>query len=194
MGMKQRLGVAAALLKEPEVVVLDEPTNGLDPAGITDMRALLRTLAAEGCTVVLSSHLLAEVEQVLRPGGGRLARPPGRAEHGRRICVRTGPPRRSRPSPSPTPPRSPAGLLGPDAGVGGRRDSCDVQAGPDWPPPGSTARSFEADVDVTGLRQEARTLEEVFLQMTGRRAGGRRPTPGAGGGFRRRFGRRAPVR
>ncbi|MEV4150694.1 ABC transporter ATP-binding protein [Amycolatopsis sp. NPDC049691] len=64
LGMKQRLGLAAALLKEPELVVLDEPTNGLDPAGMADMRVTLRKLAAEGCTVLLSSHLLAEVEQI----------------------------------------------------------------------------------------------------------------------------------
>ncbi|MEU8637460.1 ABC transporter ATP-binding protein [Amycolatopsis sp. NPDC048633] len=64
LGMKQRLGLAAALLKDPELVVLDEPTNGLDPAGMADMRITLRKLAAEGCTVLLSSHLLAEVEQI----------------------------------------------------------------------------------------------------------------------------------
>src|SRR5215217_7837380 len=64
LGMKQRLGVAAALLKDPELVILDEPTNGLDPAGMRDMRALLRRLSGEGRTVVLSSHLLGEVEQV----------------------------------------------------------------------------------------------------------------------------------
>jgi ABC-2 type transport system ATP-binding protein len=64
LGMKQRLGLAAALLKDPELVVLDEPTNGLDPAGMADMRVTLRKLAAGGCTVLLSSHLLAEVEQI----------------------------------------------------------------------------------------------------------------------------------
>ncbi len=64
LGMKQRLGLAAALLKDPELVLLDEPTNGLDPAGMADMRVTLRKLAADGCTVLLSSHLLAEVEQI----------------------------------------------------------------------------------------------------------------------------------
>jgi ABC-2 type transport system ATP-binding protein len=64
MGMRQRLGVAAALLKDPDLVVLDEPTNGLDPAGMRDMRALVRDLGAQGRTVVLSSHLLGEVQQV----------------------------------------------------------------------------------------------------------------------------------
>jgi ABC-2 type transport system ATP-binding protein len=64
MGMKQRLGVAAALLGDPELVVLDEPTNGLDPAGIREMRGFIRGLATDrGKTVFISSHLLNEVEQ-----------------------------------------------------------------------------------------------------------------------------------
>jgi len=64
LGMKQRLGLAAALLKDPELLVLDEPTNGLDPAGMADMRSTIRRLAASGCTVLLSSHLLGEVQQI----------------------------------------------------------------------------------------------------------------------------------
>jgi ABC-2 type transport system ATP-binding protein len=64
LGMRQRLGIAAALLKDPEVVILDEPANGLDPAGMREIRLLLRTLADEGRTVFVSSHLLSEVEQV----------------------------------------------------------------------------------------------------------------------------------
>ncbi|MCO5992006.1 ABC transporter ATP-binding protein [Actinoallomurus rhizosphaericola] len=63
-GMRQRLGLAAALLRDPALLVLDEPTNGMDPAGIREFRALLRALADDGMTVFLSSHLLAEVEQV----------------------------------------------------------------------------------------------------------------------------------
>jgi ABC-2 type transport system ATP-binding protein len=78
MGMKQRLGVAAALLKDPRLLVLDEPTNGLDPAGMADMRMLIRRLGAAGCTVLLSSHLLGEVEQICDRVGiishGRLVR------------------------------------------------------------------------------------------------------------------------
>ena len=61
--MRQRLGLAAALLKDPALLVLDEPVNGLDPAGIREIRQLLRRLGAEGRTVFLSSHLLTEVEQ-----------------------------------------------------------------------------------------------------------------------------------
>jgi ABC-2 type transport system ATP-binding protein len=63
LGMRQRLGIAAALLRDPEIVVLDEPSNGLDPAGIADIRRLLLRLAAEGRTVIVSSHLLDEVEK-----------------------------------------------------------------------------------------------------------------------------------
>jgi len=64
LGMKQRLGVAAALLKDPELLILDEPTNGLDPAGMAEMREFIRSLGQGRRTVVLSSHLMGEVEQV----------------------------------------------------------------------------------------------------------------------------------
>ncbi|MCL6439059.1 MAG: ATP-binding cassette domain-containing protein [Rubrobacteraceae bacterium] len=64
LGMKQRLGVAAALLKDPELLILDEPTNGLDPKGMADMRELIRRLGRGERTVLLSSHLLGEVEQI----------------------------------------------------------------------------------------------------------------------------------
>ena len=64
MGMKQRLGIAYALLRDPEVLFLDEPTNGLDPAGMAEVRSLIQQLARSGHTILLSSHLLHEVEQV----------------------------------------------------------------------------------------------------------------------------------
>lgn len=63
-GMRQRLGLAAALMRAPTLLMLDEPTNGMDPGGIREFRALLRSLAGDGTTVFLSTHLLAEVEQV----------------------------------------------------------------------------------------------------------------------------------
>jgi len=63
-GMRQRLGIAAALLRDPKLLLLDEPTTGLDPAGMRDMRDLVRRLASEGITVLLSSHLLGEVEEL----------------------------------------------------------------------------------------------------------------------------------
>jgi ABC-type multidrug transport system ATPase subunit len=64
LGMKQRLGVACALMGDPELIVLDEPTNGMDPAGMADMRGLIVDLARGGQTVLLSSHLLAEVQEI----------------------------------------------------------------------------------------------------------------------------------
>ena len=64
LGMKQRLGIAAALLPNPKLLVLDEPTNGLDPAGIHEVRTLLRKLADNGTTVFVSSHLLSEIEMI----------------------------------------------------------------------------------------------------------------------------------
>ena len=78
LGMKQRLGLAAALLQPRELLVLDEPTNGLDPQGTREVRKLVRDLAAEGTTVLVSSHLLSEIEQVATHvgmmSGGRLVR------------------------------------------------------------------------------------------------------------------------
>jgi ABC-2 type transport system ATP-binding protein len=64
LGMKQRLGVAIALLRDADILVLDEPTNGLDPAGIVEMRDLMHTLAAAGKTVFVSSHILSEIKQI----------------------------------------------------------------------------------------------------------------------------------
>jgi len=64
LGMKQRLGVAIALLQDPDLLILDEPTNGLDPAGMVEMRDLLRRLAAAGKTIFVSSHVLGEIQQI----------------------------------------------------------------------------------------------------------------------------------
>ena len=76
LGMKQRLAIAATLLKSPDLLILDEPTNGLDPAGIRDIRTMIRELGENGVTVLLSSHILAEVQQVCHSvsiiGRGRL--------------------------------------------------------------------------------------------------------------------------
>src|SRR4051812_46200908 len=97
-GMRQRLGVAAALLRDPRLLVLDEPANGLDPAGIRDMRALVKQLAASGLTVLLSSHDMGEVEEIcddvtiMRTGSvafhGRIAQLRERApEQGHRLAT-----------------------------------------------------------------------------------------------------------
>ena len=77
LGMKQRLGIALALLAHPRLLVLDEPTNGLDPLGIEELRDLIRSFAAQGITVLVSSHILSEVQQMADSVGiitrGRLA-------------------------------------------------------------------------------------------------------------------------
>ncbi|OKP83179.1 lantibiotic ABC transporter ATP-binding protein [Paenibacillus sp. P3E] len=76
LGMKQRLGIAIALLNQPELLILDEPTNGLDPLGIQELRELIRSFPGQGITVILSSHILSEVEQIADHigiiSGGRL--------------------------------------------------------------------------------------------------------------------------
>ncbi len=112
MGMKQRLAIAGSLLGDPELVILDEPTNGLDPLGMQDIRRLVGQIAAEGRTIIVSSHLLSELEQVCdwliviergglvylgRPDGlagseSIVARPtePGRLSTLREIAVSTG--------------------------------------------------------------------------------------------------------
>jgi ABC-2 type transport system ATP-binding protein len=99
LGMKQRLGIAAALLGDPPILVLDEPSNGLDPEGIVWMRETLRTLAAEGRTVFVSSHLMSELEgtadQLIVIGRGRLLADMSvasliTAASGDRVEIRTG--------------------------------------------------------------------------------------------------------
>ena len=64
LGMKQRLGIAIALLNNPKLLILDEPTNGLDPVGIEELRELIRSFPSKGITVILSSHILPEVQQI----------------------------------------------------------------------------------------------------------------------------------
>jgi ABC-2 type transport system ATP-binding protein len=162
LGMKQRLGVAAALLRDPQVVLLDEPTNGLDPAGITDMRAVLRRLGTEGRTVVLSSHLLGEVEQVCDRvavvSQGRLVveSTVGELLGLGRVLVEARPLSRAA--------EVAAALLGSDR-VTVVDGALHLQVRPD--DIGSVNRALVlADVEVTGLRRVARTLEEAFLQIT----------------------------
>jgi ABC-type multidrug transport system ATPase subunit len=167
LGMKQRLGVAAALLGEPDLLVLDEPTNGLDPAGMADMRALLVDVAAGGQTVVLSSHLLTEVQEVCdRVGviaGGRLLAEGTVAELRGATAVRL----RARPLDLAL---AVAMRVSGDDAVevlhGEGDDALRLHAGPELIPQ-LTRDLVSAGVDVLEVTTVERSLEEVFLAMTG---------------------------
>jgi ABC-2 type transport system ATP-binding protein len=165
--MKQRLGVASALLGRPDLLVLDEPTNGLDPAGMAAMRRLVVDLAAGGQTVLLSSHLLAEVQQICHRVGVVAA---GKLVHegtvdqmrgGAVLEVRGEPAaptaavleRMSGSTPEPgTDEHGNPVLTVPSAGV-------DV--------PKVTRELVSAGVDVHTVVVRERALEDVFLTMTG---------------------------
>jgi ABC-2 type transport system ATP-binding protein len=170
LGMKQRLGVASALLGEPDLLVLDEPTNGLDPAGMADMRALLVDVAAGGQTVVLSSHLLAEVQEVCdRVGviaGGRLLTEGTVAELRGATAVLV----RARPLDLAL--AVAMRVSGDDAveiehgGAHGEGEGLRVHADPHVVPH-LVRELVAAGVDVDEVTAVERSLEEVFLAMTG---------------------------
>jgi ABC-type multidrug transport system ATPase subunit len=171
LGMKQRLGVAAALLGDPDLLVLDEPTNGLDPAGMADMRRLLIDVAAGGQTVLLSSHLLAEVQEICdRVGiidGGRLLVESTVAElrGSSGILLRARPLDRAL--------AVAMRLAGDDAVEVITEPPADPAAGRGLrlaaPPelvPELARRLVTAGVDITELRHVERSLEEVFFDLT----------------------------
>lgn len=165
LGMKQRLGVAAALLKDPELLILDEPTNGLDPAGMADMRDLIRKLGSGERTVLLSSHLLREVEQICdRVGvisrGSLIAEGTVEELRGKgTLLVAAKPLDRAR--------ERVEQLLGPE-----RVEALDGTLRLDADPATAGRINRElvgANIEVTELRPVERTLEEAFLQMTDRK-------------------------
>jgi ABC-type multidrug transport system ATPase subunit len=158
LGMRQRLGLAGALLRRPELLVLDEPTNGLDPQGITEIRELLLELHRDGTTVFLSSHLLAEVEQ-LCTRVGVLDR--GRLVLQDELATLTAPTGRTVVE-TPDPERVRAVLDGRVTAMAGGRV---VVRGND--PAEVNARLVGAGVPVTGLALERPTLEEVVLAAAG---------------------------
>jgi ABC-type multidrug transport system ATPase subunit len=166
MGMKQRLAVAAALIKEPELMILDEPTNGLDPQGVVEMRTLIRQLGTGSRTVLLSSHLLNEVEQIcdrvaiIRKGKlvaqGRVDELRGQAT----LIVRATPSDAAR--------RSLVQMLG-QAAVSGVDGTLRLSVSPDRAAD-INAALVSAGIRVSELRPAERTLEEVFLSLTGEAA------------------------
>ncbi|HWJ67002.1 MAG TPA: ABC transporter ATP-binding protein [Nocardioides sp.] len=163
LGMKQRLGVAAALMGDPEVIVLDEPTNGLDPAGMADMRALVVDLARGGQTVLLSSHLLAEVQEICHRVGviadGRLLRESTVAD------LRGGVSLRVRATPEAAAIAVATRLAG-DAGVRRTADGALLLALPADQAPRVTRELVGAGVDVHEVVTAERSLEEVFFDLT----------------------------
>ncbi|WP_413452485.1 ATP-binding cassette domain-containing protein [Georgenia phoenicis] len=174
LGMKQRLGIAAALLRPRELLVLDEPTNGLDPQGTREVRNLVRSLADGGATVVVSSHLLAEIEQICTHAAvmrtGRLVAQGSLAELrglGRsRLRVLT---------PDPGPARAELARLGlavadDDAVTREDRAAAVVATLPDdgAPLPETVAAALvAAGVRLRGFGVEQDTLEDRFVALTG---------------------------
>jgi ABC-2 type transport system ATP-binding protein len=164
-GMRQRLGIAASLLRQPRLLLLDEPTTGLDPAGMRDMRDLVRRLAGEGITILLSSHLLNEVEDlcnrvaIIRKGSivydGPLKELLATAATGYRLRVTD--PERAR-----VVLLSQPGVDAVSLGDGQLRFTADEDA---------VARAAislgQARIGITALIPETASLEELFLGLTG---------------------------
>jgi ABC-2 type transport system ATP-binding protein len=164
LGMKQRLAIAASLLRPRELIILDEPTNGLDPQGTREVRALVRQIAADGTTVFVSSHLLAEVEQICTHVGvmrtGRLvfqgSLPELRRTGAARVIVRT---------------TDPEGAVKVLAGIG----LTDTQTGTDEAsaalgdaePERVCAELVQAGIGVRGFAVASPSLEDLFVGLTG---------------------------
>ncbi|NUR94834.1 MAG: ABC transporter ATP-binding protein [Kribbellaceae bacterium] len=162
-GMRQRLGLAAALLGDPGVLVLDEPANGLDPEGIAWLRAFLRRLASEGRTVLISSHVLSEVEQTVDDivviDKGTLLRQGSLAElarqQGSSVVVRT---------PDPDRLAAALGQLAPPADVR-RSDGALTVRG--LPPAAIGHVAFREGIELHELAAERSDLEDIFFALTG---------------------------
>lgn len=173
LGMKQRLAIAATLLKSPDLLIFDEPTNGLDPAGIHEIRTTMRRLADEGRAVLVSSHILAEVEQVADTvsiiGQGRLLASGTVAEV---IGDRAGSVRVVIDDPD-----GAAGVLM-AAGLGVRREGEELVV--DGEPDAARVTYLLAQQGryVRGLSRTGAGLESVFLELTAGHGLGARPEPG----------------
>ncbi len=175
LGMRQRLGIAAALLKAPQLLILDEPTNGLDPAGMREVRQLLRRLGDSGVTVLLSSHLLAEVAQVcdavtivangrtMTAGSVTDVLASGAGE--RRLMARVADPTAAL--------RALA-----DAGITATLDGELIAITSNVDGAEVTRALGERGLWLSELRTETAALEDVFLELTGDREAADRETPG----------------
>ena len=184
LGMKQRLAIAAGLLRPRELIILDEPTNGLDPQGTREVRALIRQIAADGTTVFVSSHLLAEVEQICTHVGvmrtGRLvfqgSLPELRRTGTARVTVQTADPEAAV--------KVLTGLGLADArataaeGSGQATDSAPAEASPgatpnvsallgDASPEQVCAELVHAGIGVRGFAVTSPSLEDLFVGLTG---------------------------
>jgi ABC-2 type transport system ATP-binding protein len=171
-GMRQRLGVAMALLGRPDLLVLDEPTNGLDPQGMREVRLLLRRLADEGTTVFVSSHLLWEVETMCDVVGvlarGRLVAegPPSKLRAaGDHVRVSVGDPVRAREVVASIDGAQLAAMPEAEAELG-EAAWIRVKLSPPTTAPALNAALVQAGVAVAALVPERATLEEVFLSLT----------------------------
>lgn len=164
LGMKQRLGIGSTLIHDPELLILDEPTNGLDPVGMSEVRHLILRLASQGKTIFVSSHLLNEVEQVCdrvvivqrghKLAEGRISEIVGREE---RLRVRTSTPQRA------------VEVLQAMHGVQlvevhGHEV---VVTAPDVPRSCISAALIQQGIDVQEFRMTENTLEDAFLRITG---------------------------
>jgi ABC-2 type transport system ATP-binding protein len=165
LGMKQRLGLASVLMKDPQLLVLDEPANGLDPAGLKEVRDLLRSLADEGRTVFLSSHLLGEVQSIcdsvaIIARGRLIAQGPVEevlAVRGGNAFVVRSPKVRT------------AKKVLHDAGFAASfRGDQSLRVVADQREAGAITRALaDAGIYLTELRAEEISLEAVFLELTG---------------------------
>ncbi|TME46797.1 MAG: ABC transporter ATP-binding protein [Chloroflexi bacterium] len=179
-GMKQRLGVAAALLKDPQLLILDEPTSGLDPQGTVEMRELIKELRRDGRTVLLSSHLLNEVELTCDRVGvitaGRLVAEGTieemRSRGGHALLIRATPLDQAR--------RLVEAVFSRDR-VSEQDGVLSLQVDPSQA--ASINRRLVADgVDVSELRMSEQSLEDVFLQLTEKAPSTPSPSGGGQGG------------